>query len=71
MQVPEDWKDALGILSVAMAIVAAIIYVVQTLRGEIRPHPLSWFLFGIAERHWATGCSANRAPSRAAGRCWR
>ena len=35
-QVLEDWKDALGILSVAMAIVAAIIYVIQTLRGDAR-----------------------------------
>ncbi len=54
MQVPEDWKDALGILSVAMAIVAAIIYIIQTLRGEIRPHPLSWFLFGTlsATGYW-------------------
>ena len=41
------WRDALGILSVALAIVAAAIYIAQTLRGEVRPHPLSWFLFGI------------------------
>ena len=26
---------------------AAVIYIAQTLRGEVRPHPLSWFLFGI------------------------
>jgi hypothetical protein len=42
-----DWRDALGLLSVALAILAAIIYIAQTLRGEVRPHPLSWFLFGI------------------------
>jgi hypothetical protein len=42
-----DWGDALGLLSVALAILAAIIYILQTLRGEVRPHPLSWFLFGI------------------------
>src|SRR5271166_443942 len=47
MQIPTDWRDALGALSVGMAVVAAVIYVFQTLRGEIRPHPLSWFLFGI------------------------
>ena len=54
MQIPDDWKNALGILSVAMAVVAAIIYVVQTFRGEIRPHPLSWFLFGTlsATGYW-------------------
>ncbi len=54
MQVLEGWKDALGILSVAVAIVAAIIYVIQTLRGEVRPHPLSWFLFGVlsATGYW-------------------
>src|SRR5271166_2346260 len=56
MQIPDDWKNALGILSVAMAVVAAIIYVVQTFRGEIRPHPLSWFLFGTlsATGYWVT-----------------
>ena len=54
MQVLEGWKDALGILSVAWAIVAATIYVIQTLRGEVRPHPLSWFLFGVlsATGYW-------------------
>jgi hypothetical protein len=54
MQALEDWKDALGILSVAMAVIAAIIYLVQTLRGDVRPHPLSWFLFGVlsATGYW-------------------
>jgi hypothetical protein len=42
-----DWRDALGILSVALAVLAAVIYIVQTLRGDVRPHPLSWFLFGV------------------------
>jgi hypothetical protein len=41
------WRDGLGLLSVALAVLAAIIYVAQTLRGEVRPHPLSWFLFGV------------------------
>lgn len=51
---PQGWKDALGALSVAIAIVAAIVYILQTLRGEVRPHPLSWFLFGIlsATGYW-------------------
>jgi hypothetical protein len=47
MQALGAWRDALGILSVALAVLAAVIYILQTLRGEIRPHPLSWFLFGI------------------------
>ena len=42
-----EWRDTLGLLSVALAVLAAVIYIVQTLRGEVRPHPLSWFLFGI------------------------
>jgi len=41
------WRDALGLLSVALAVLAAVVYIAQTLRGEVRPHPLSWFLFGI------------------------
>jgi hypothetical protein len=47
MQTMESWRDALGLLSVALAVLAAIIYIAQTLRGEVRPHPLSWFLFGV------------------------
>jgi hypothetical protein len=42
-----DCRDALGILSVALAVLAAVIYIAQTLRGDVRPHPLSWFLFGV------------------------
>jgi hypothetical protein len=42
-----DWRDSLGILSVVLAVLAAVIYIAQTLRGEVRPHPLSWFLFGL------------------------
>ncbi len=47
MQVLEDWRDALGFLSVALAVIAAIIYVFQTLRD-------AWFLFGIlsATGYW-------------------
>jgi hypothetical protein len=47
MQVLASWRDALGVLSVALAVLAAVIYIAQTLRGEVRPHPLSWFLFGV------------------------
>jgi hypothetical protein len=43
----DNWRDALGLVSVALAVLAAVIYIAQTLRGEVRPHPLSWFLFGI------------------------
>ena len=42
-----DWRDDLGALSVAMALLACAIYVWQTLFSDVRPHPLSWFLFGI------------------------
>ena len=41
------WRDALGAISVALAILAAVIYVWQTLRSQVRPHPLSWLLFGV------------------------
>jgi hypothetical protein len=47
MQALAAWRDALGILSVVLAVLAAVIYIAQTLRGEVRPHPLSWFLFGL------------------------
>jgi hypothetical protein len=41
------WQDWMGALSVLMALVAFAIYVWQTVCGEVRPHPLSCFLFGI------------------------
>jgi hypothetical protein len=43
----DSWRDALGLLSVALAVLAAVIYIAQTLRGEVRPHPLSFFVFGV------------------------
>jgi hypothetical protein len=42
-----SWRDVLGGMSVALAILAFVIYGWQTLVGKIRPHPLSWILFGI------------------------
>jgi hypothetical protein len=45
MVLTPEWRDALGALSVGLALVAAVIYVWQTLTGQVRPHPLSWFLF--------------------------
>ena len=47
MHATDSSRDALGLLSVALALLAAVIYIAQTLRGEVRPHPLSWFLFGV------------------------
>jgi hypothetical protein len=41
------FKDAMGALAVVIALIAYGIYVWQTLRGEARPHPLSWLIFGI------------------------
>ena len=41
------FKDAMGALAVVITLVAYGIYVWQTLRGEARPHPLSWLIFGI------------------------
>jgi len=37
----------MGALAVVITLVAYGIYVWQTLRGETRPHPLSWLIFGI------------------------
>lgn len=41
------FKDLMGALAVVIAVVAYSIYAWQTLRGEARPHPLSWLIFGI------------------------
>jgi hypothetical protein len=47
MSLAVTFKDAMGALAVAITLVAYGIYVWQTLRGETRPHPLSWLIFGI------------------------
>ncbi|MGA8612358.1 MAG: hypothetical protein WB760_11670 [Xanthobacteraceae bacterium] len=41
------FKDLMGALAVVIAVIAYAIYAWQTLRGETRPHPLSWLIFGI------------------------
>ncbi len=43
----EAFKDFMGALAVAIAVAAYAIYVWQSFRGETRPHPLSWLIFGI------------------------
>jgi hypothetical protein len=41
------FKDLMGALAVVIAVVAYAIYVWQSLRGDARPHPLSWLIFGV------------------------
>jgi hypothetical protein len=59
-----EWRGALGALSVGLALVAAMIYVWQTLTDRVRPHPLSWFLFGVLS---ATGYLIQRDQGEHAG----
>ena len=40
-------KDAMGALAVVIAILAYGLYVWKSLRGDARPHPLSWLIFGV------------------------
>ena len=40
-------KDVMGALAVLIAVIAYGIYVWKSLRGEARPHPLSWLIFGL------------------------
>jgi hypothetical protein len=40
-------KEAMGALAVLIAVIAYAIYVWKSLRGEARPHPLSWLIFGV------------------------
>jgi len=47
MNLAVTFKDAMGALAVVITLAAYGIYVWQTLRGEARPHPLSWLIFGI------------------------
>ena len=42
-----SFQDLMGALAVVITLAAYGIYVWQTLRGEARPHPLSWLIFGI------------------------
>jgi hypothetical protein len=65
MPFPDDWRSALGALSVAMAFVAFAIYAWQTVAGQVRPHPLSWSLFGVlsAIGYWVQRDEGARAGS--------
>ena len=47
MSLAVTFKDLMGALAVGITLAAYGIYVWQTLRGEARPHPLSWLIFGI------------------------
>jgi hypothetical protein len=60
-----DWRELLGALSVALALIAAVIYIWQTIRGQVRPHPLSWFLFGVLSviGYWVQRDQGARAGS--------
>jgi hypothetical protein len=64
MVVGASGKEILGALSVAIALIAYGIYLWQTLRGEIRPHPLSWLIFGTLT---ATGFWIQRDQGAGAG----
>jgi hypothetical protein len=39
-------KNVMGAIAVAIALFSYALYVWQTLRGQTRPHPLSWLIFG-------------------------
>jgi hypothetical protein len=68
MHVLDPWRDALGalsvILAVALAVAGFLIHFWQTLSGEVRPHPLSWFLFGVLS---VTGYLVQRDQGAEAG----
>ena len=64
MHVLDPWRDALGALSVILAVAGFLIYFWQTLSGEVRPHPLSWFLFGVLS---VTGYLVQRDQGAQAG----
>jgi hypothetical protein len=42
------FKEAMGILSLVLMVLAYGIYIWQTMREDgVRPHPFSWFLWGF------------------------
>ena len=65
MSLAVTFKDAMGALAVVITLVAYGIYVWQTLRGEARPHPLSWLIFGILTGTAYHGPAAQGALARA------
>ena len=64
MHVFDPWRDALGALSVILGVAGFLVYFWQTLSGEVRPHPLSWFLFGVLS---VTGYLVQRDQGAEAG----
>src|SRR5262245_3381378 len=59
-----SWKQLMGLLSVLMAFLAFGIYGLQTVMGRIRPHPMSWLLFGLLS---ATGYLVQKDQGAGAG----
>jgi hypothetical protein len=59
-----SWKQLMGSLSVLMALLAFGIYGWQTVVGRIRPHPMSWLLFGLLS---ATGYLVQKDEGAGAG----
>jgi hypothetical protein len=45
--ISDSFRDLMGALAVVMAVVAYALYVWKSVRGEARPHPLSWLIFGV------------------------
>jgi hypothetical protein len=42
-----NFKTLMGALAVIIAVAAYALYLWKSLRGEARPHPLSWLIFGV------------------------
>lgn len=61
---PRPLERCVGALSVILAVAGFLIYFWQTLSGEVRPHPLSWFLFGVLS---VTGFLVQRDQGAKAG----
>ena len=58
------FKEAMGALSVAIALFSYGLYVWKTFRAHARPHPLSWLIFGVLS---ATGFLIQLDQSAGAG----
>jgi len=72
------FKEAMGILSLVLMVLAYGIYIWQTMREDgVRPHPFSWFLWGfvtgvVYRRHGDTEKSksqSQRAQRKTKGNC--
>ncbi|CAN5134041.1 hypothetical protein BH11PAT1_BH11PAT1_6590 [soil metagenome] len=47
MNIPIEWKIILAVLASIMALIGNLPYLLDVIKGKIKPHPYTWFIWSI------------------------